>query len=93
MLELKAKVIIGISGVSSVVEVEDAVAKAFPNPFTSSLHIDRGNAEGFTITDIQGRVLHHAEWSVGVSTINTSAWQSGMYFLNTGTSLQKLIKQ
>ncbi|MEE2931055.1 MAG: CotH kinase family protein [Bacteroidota bacterium] len=61
----------------------------FPNPFSERLYIEGNN---ITITDVVGRTVYHSK-KYNRSPINTSKWNSGIYFVNlNNTSSTKLIK-
>lgn len=101
--ELKSEVLINnlIAGKYRLSTAEEGLSFAksesnfviFPNPFSdiiNLLHINEG--QEIKIFDAIGKIVFSVS-SEGVTTINTSGWPKGVYFLNSGNQTKKLVKQ
>lgn len=86
-----------INGLS--VEENFASLHVFPNPFNDVLHLELTASDySYQITDMNGRILMQSTWSGGELTIETSALESGVYFMqlknlkNQANIFYKLLK-
>ncbi|TRW24704.1 T9SS type A sorting domain-containing protein [Flavobacterium zepuense] len=78
-------------------EAESGLALSiFPNPVNDILTIAGANqGQTFVLTDIFGKQLMQANNTQGATefTMNLSALAPGVYFLNTGTTVEKIVKK
>jgi len=72
----------------SQLKLEDATV--YPNPFKEQFQLQFSGK--VTITDASGNLYYDQEYNHG-QPIQSAAWPQGVYFLKTGSSVQKLIKQ
>ncbi len=75
---------------------EDALAGfvVFPNPFNTEFVLvqNNGSLQEIRITDLSGR-LHGVYTDTGVSTtIKTTDWSPGVYFVHVGNAVQRLVR-
>lgn len=74
----------------------DMTLNIFPNPVNDILTIAGANqGQTFVLTDIFGKQLMQANNTQGATefTMNLSALAPGVYFLNTGTTVEKIVKK
>ena len=67
-----------------------------PNPVTSILNIQLVNftpSQEISITDIQGKIIHTQKLEGLSTSINTSSFEKGIYFLNLVDGTQKTTKK
>jgi hypothetical protein len=70
--------------------------KLYPNPTKGDLFITLGNfstSHELTIIDIQGKIIHTQKPDGLTTTINTSSFEKGVYFLNVIDGTQKTTKK
>lgn len=81
----------------SVPEVETGSLAAFPNPTQNKVTLTYDlieNAEGpYQISDVSGKILAEGKLSGNQTVIDLSNLQTGLYFLNSGNSSIRLLKE
>ena len=71
---------------NSVISAENLTI--FPNPANNILYFSSETA--FEVTDMQGRILLKSD--IAVKSLNVSNLGAGIYFIKTGNSVQKFVK-
>ena len=73
---------------SSVSESDFNRLNIYPNPASSTLNLDlemnSGSVLGYTITDLNGKVLSNG--TAAQASVDVSTWVSGVYFVNVETT-------
>ena len=73
---------------SSVSESDFNRFNIYPNPASSTLNLDlemnSGSVLGYTITDLNGKVLSNG--TAAQASVDVSTWVSGAYFVNVETT-------
>jgi serine protease len=79
------------------VQVEDAIGKAFPNPFADVLFVEGQEGQTVEILDMLGQVQMKSNQGAELVSFNTSTLTSGIYMLRSTSSKearsQKVIKK
>lgn len=71
----------------------DGSLKVYPNPFHNFLRVS-GEAAVIQLVGINGNILKEIEnKNKGVTTIETSALATGVYYIRTGNNVKRIIKQ
>lgn len=65
----------------------------YPNPFSDQFTISTEKESTLYVFDIQGKLVYKTNIASGENYIALPTLQSGIYFVKTGNSIQKLIKQ
>ena len=76
------------NNINSINNIDKSSINVYPNPFTNKLNIFYDNR--IKITDILGRTI--LSLNATNETINTSNWNTGVYFINLIDSSKKRIK-
>jgi hypothetical protein len=76
------------NNITSINNIDKSSINVYPNPFTNRLNIVSDYK--VQITDMLGRTILYL--NVPYKTINTSSWNTGVYFINLIGSSQKRIK-
>lgn len=78
-------------------EIETGSLAAFPNPtqnkMTLTYDLIQNAKVPYQISDVSGKILAEGKLSGNQTVIDLSALQSGLYFLNSGNSNLRLVKE
>lgn len=75
------------------------IVSVFPNPFSNTFKIviDKNDQQEITVFSVDGQLIHNETSNTIETSINTSMWADGLYFVTiktkNGTKTQKIIKQ
>jgi len=72
-----------------------SIMKAWPNPFTHALDLSfppSPNGHAVLVTDTQGRVVLQKRISGNTTTLDTSGWAEGVYFVRGGDQCVRVVK-
>ncbi len=76
----------------SIEEARDEM-KIYPIPFSNEIYIDASKPSKCDFYDTQGRLILTEKTMSGLSRINTTHLEPGVYFLRTNNSIARILKQ
>lgn len=80
-----------VTSTANIVDLDAILFSLYPNPTEDVLNIKAEKVFSFELLDFQGKVLASQEGSE-IYTLSTATLQSGVYFIKSGTTIQKFFK-
>lgn len=79
---------------SNIEESNLLSSMAFPNPFTNEVVVilQKNTPENIIIYDQWGRIIFHSFDSIVNMQIDASNWSSGVYIMQIGPEVQRIVK-
>jgi uncharacterized delta-60 repeat protein len=82
------------NGTNDIIDNQITHFIAYPNPFNESIEIESGSLiQEILVYDITGKTVFNKSVNVPDLKINTTKWQSGVYFIKIDGQTVKIIKE
>jgi len=81
-----------LSGATSIEEETELVkVSLYPNPANSIVNVETNSKESLMVFNLLGKMIYSDTQNNGITTIDVSSWNKGIYLVQVGNTTKKLI--
>ncbi len=80
-------------GITNITNISENNYTVFPNPATEHITIKNVSNENVQVLDITGKTIYNSVSNENDLTISLEKFQTGIYFVKVGASIQKFVKK